>query len=442
MRTFRYSQIWTIAYPILLSTLMEQLIGMTDAAFLGRVGEVELGASALGGIFYVTIFMIGLGFSIGAQILMGRRNGEGRYEQIGIIFYHCIAFLLLLSLLLFAVTRWFAPSLLESIIRSHQVFEATDSYLQWRICGLAFAFVNALFRAFYVAITQPRTLTINSLVMVMSNILFNYSLIFGHFGLPAMGISGAAIGSALAECVSLIFFVFYTRSHISGVHYGFHRLPRLRMKLFGNVLDVGCWVMLQNFLSLSTWFLFFLGVEHLGERSLAATNIIRNISSFTFMTVIALSSTASTLVSNLMGQRESGAVWPMLKKTISLGFLILSPVLVLIGLFPTAVMHIFTNDDTLIAEALPALYVLLTSYVFTIPAQILLHAVSGTGNTRTGLLFEFLSLTVYCIYVGVAIYGYGVSLFWCWVSEHVYHILALLFCYSYMRWGNWQHKKI
>ena len=111
MRTFRYSQIWTIAYPILLSTLMEQLIGMTDAAFLGRVGEVELGASALGGIFYVSIFIKGLSFSIGAQILMGRRNGEERYEQIGIIFYHCIAFLLLLSLFLFAVTRCFAPAL-------------------------------------------------------------------------------------------------------------------------------------------------------------------------------------------------------------------------------------------------------------------------------------------------------------------------------------------
>ncbi|MCI5507472.1 MAG: MATE family efflux transporter, partial [Bacteroidales bacterium] len=77
--TYKYSQIWTIAYPILLSTLMEQLIGMTDTAFLGRVGEIELGASALGGIFYVTVFMLGLGFSIGAQILMARRNGEGKY---------------------------------------------------------------------------------------------------------------------------------------------------------------------------------------------------------------------------------------------------------------------------------------------------------------------------------------------------------------------------
>ena len=90
MHTYSYSQIWKIAFPVLISTLMEQLIGMTDTAFLGRIGEVELGASALGGIFFVTIFMLGLGFSIGAQILMGRRNGEGNYLQIGNIFYHSL----------------------------------------------------------------------------------------------------------------------------------------------------------------------------------------------------------------------------------------------------------------------------------------------------------------------------------------------------------------
>ena len=122
MKVFSYSQIWKIAYPILISTLMEQLIGMTDAAFLGRVGEVELGASALGGIFYIAVFMLGLGFSIGAQILMGRRNGEGNYERIGSIFYHSVAFLLLMAFLLFGLSQWLAPVLLEHIISSHEVF--------------------------------------------------------------------------------------------------------------------------------------------------------------------------------------------------------------------------------------------------------------------------------------------------------------------------------
>ena len=65
---------------------MEQLIGMTDTAFLGRVGEVELGASAIAGVYYLAIFMMAFGFSIGAQILIARRNGEQQYQAIGPIF--------------------------------------------------------------------------------------------------------------------------------------------------------------------------------------------------------------------------------------------------------------------------------------------------------------------------------------------------------------------
>lgn len=84
---FSYKQIWFIAYPILISLVMEQLIGMTDTAFMGRVGEVELGASAIAGVYYMTFYMIAFGFSLGAQIIMGRRNGEGNYAKIGPIFY-------------------------------------------------------------------------------------------------------------------------------------------------------------------------------------------------------------------------------------------------------------------------------------------------------------------------------------------------------------------
>ena len=69
---------------------MEQMIGMTDTAFLGRVGEIELGASAIAGVYYLAIFMMAFGFSIGAQILIARRNGEGNYKEIGSDFIHIL----------------------------------------------------------------------------------------------------------------------------------------------------------------------------------------------------------------------------------------------------------------------------------------------------------------------------------------------------------------
>lgn len=73
---FTNKEIRHITYPVLISLLMQQLIGLTDTAYLGRVGEVELGASAVASMYYLAIYMLGFGFSVGAQILIARRNGE------------------------------------------------------------------------------------------------------------------------------------------------------------------------------------------------------------------------------------------------------------------------------------------------------------------------------------------------------------------------------
>lgn len=73
---YTYKQIWLINFPVMMSILMEQLINITDAIFLGHVGEVELGASALAGIYYLAVYMLGFGFSIGLQVMIARRMGN------------------------------------------------------------------------------------------------------------------------------------------------------------------------------------------------------------------------------------------------------------------------------------------------------------------------------------------------------------------------------
>ena len=80
---YTYKQIWLINFPVMMSILMEQLINITDAVFLGHVGEVELGASAIAGIYYLAVYMLGFGFSIGLQVMIARRNGECDYGKAG-----------------------------------------------------------------------------------------------------------------------------------------------------------------------------------------------------------------------------------------------------------------------------------------------------------------------------------------------------------------------
>lgn len=255
---YTYKQIWTIAYPILISLIMEQLIGMTDTAFLGRVGEIELGASAIAGVYYLAIFMMAFGFSIGAQILIARRNGEGNYKEIGPIFYQGVYFLLVVAAILFTLSVVFSPHILKNIISSPHIYNAAESYIHWRVYGFFFSFVGVMFRAFFVGTTQTKTLTLNSIVMVLSNVVFNYILIFGKFGFPQLGIAGAAIGSSLSELVSVIFFIIYTWKRIDCKKYALNILPKFRSQTLKRILNISVWTMIQNFVSLSTWFMFFL----------------------------------------------------------------------------------------------------------------------------------------------------------------------------------------
>lgn len=76
-----YISIYKTSLPVLVSLLMEYLIGFTDTAYLGRVGETELAASAIAGTYYMIIYMIGFGFSIGAQILIAQYNGNQQYKE-------------------------------------------------------------------------------------------------------------------------------------------------------------------------------------------------------------------------------------------------------------------------------------------------------------------------------------------------------------------------
>lgn len=151
-------QILTIAYPILISLIMEQLIGMTDTAFMGRVGEVELGASAIAGVYYLAIFMLGFGFSVGAQILIARRNGECNYKMIGTIFYHGLYFLLFMAVVVFVLSHLFSSSVLGSLVVSPRIREAAVSYINWRVFGFFFSFAAVMFRAFLSVRRRPKHL--------------------------------------------------------------------------------------------------------------------------------------------------------------------------------------------------------------------------------------------------------------------------------------------
>ena len=278
--------------------------------------------------------------------------------------------------------------------------------------------------------------------MVLSNVVFNYILIFGKFGFPQLGIAGAAIGSSLSELVSVIFFIIYTWKRIDCKKYALNILPKFRSQTLKRILNISVWTMIQNFVSLSTWFMFFLFVEHLGERSLAIANIIRNVSGIPFMIAMTFAATCGSLVSNLIGAGEQDCVRGTIRQHIRIGYVFVIPILIFFCLFPDLVLSIYTDMPNLREASIPSLWVLCSAYLVLVPANVYFQSVSGTGNTRTALAMELCVLAIYVTYATYFILYMRMDIAFAWTTESVYGIFILIFCYRYMKKGNWQKKKI
>lgn len=437
-----YKSIWKISFPIILSGVAQNIVNVTDTAFLGRLGIIELGAAGNAGIFYYVLMVFGMGFTIGTQIIIGRRNGEGNIKAIGGLFNNGLFFLLPLALLLFLFIQTLAPAILAQLTNSTEILSASLEFLKMRSFGIGFAFLNFLFIAFYTGVTQTKVLTYSTFIQATVNVIFDYALIFGNFGLPEMGVKGAALASVISELAALIYFFAYSKKRLYFKKYLlFYRL-RFEGKKLLKMLRVAFPVMLQNFMALTSWLAFFMIIEQIGEEELAVSHIVRSIYMVLMIPLFGFSSATSTLVSNLIGKGKKEEVLSLVKKVVYLSLACTALFLPLILFFPREVTLIYTDNLNLLDASKSVLYVVSASMLFFSAAYITFSAVTGTGKTLYSLAIEFVSIFIYLIgayFIGVY---FKQDLWLVWCSEFIYFTVMGSLAVLYLKFGNWRNANI
>jgi putative MATE family efflux protein len=426
----------------MVSAFALNLITITDTAFLGRLGEASLGGAGNGGILYFAFFFIGTGFTVGMQIISGRRNGEQNFNQIGSLVHQSFYFLFGLWAFLLFFIKFILPDLLSSVIQSEAVLHNANVYLQTRAWGLFFALGNATFTAFYIGITRTRLLIVTTPLMAIINIFFDYVLIFGEWGFPEMGVAGAALASNIAEASVFVFFIIYTYFKIDIAKYKLFQFEKPDFDKIGNILRTSGPLMAQNFISLFAWFIFFSLIEHLGEKELAISHIVRSVYFFMMIPVFGLGDACNTLVSNLIGQNQKGKVLHLVYKIALIG-LVFDMVFILINFsIPSLVLSIYTNDLSLINDAIPSLQVVSIANLVFVVGVISFRAVSGTGKTNVALLIELISIFFYLAYTYYTVKILQTSVAVVWGAEFVYFGITAILSWYYLKSGKWQHSKV
>lgn len=435
-------EIWQITYPIIFGNLAQTIIVLVNTIFLGHIGTAELGAAMMAGLYYLVFTTFTQGFAIGVQILVARRLGEGNLRKIGLIFEHGLIFTLLLGLSLFGVLHFCTSSLLGGIIHSDSIFVSAIKFMDFRKWGIIFVSMNYLFRCLYIGLSNTKIITYTTLAMAAVNIFFDYALIFGHFGLPQMGVAGAGLSSVLAEITACIVFFIYTFAKLPYKDYALFSFQTFEWKLLGRILKISLPTMFQRLISFGSWFLFFAMIEHLGEQEVAISGIVRSVFLLCTLTVFAYGSCANTLTSRLIGAGLQDEVPHTLRRILFISMATLIPILIIFSIFPEQIASIYTEDKLLAAHSVPALFVVYISSIMMAVAMIYFEFVSGTGRTTFALLIETGVLVFYMAYIYLVTEILHFSIQFVWTADWVYSFLLMVGSVAFMKWYPWKHKEI
>jgi putative MATE family efflux protein len=437
-----YKNIFKITSPLIIAGIAMNLVGVIDIMLVSGLGEAEVGGTGNGQILYALLFVIGMGFTSGIQIIIGRRNGSQDYKAIGSLFYQGIYFILFFASILFFFIQFAVPSILESIFDSVNVVHFATVYMKTRGWGIFFTLTNLLFIGFFVGTTKTRILGYFTPFISLLNISLDLVLINGYGPFPHMGVQGAALASVISEAGGTLLFVFYTIKFVDLEKYQLKKFIAFHWKQTKTILEIANPIMVQNAISIGAWFSFFVIVENLGERALAISQIIRGIYIFIMVPVFSLADATNTFVSNLMGEKNFDKIVPLIVKTTYLGLGINVLFFAGINLFPEFTIGLFSTDPSIITDSLSTLR-LTTFSMFTFTMAFMpFRAVSGTGNTRTALFIESVGVGLYLIYTYYVAVISQQELYIVWSSEFIYFGVMFIMSWYYLKRGNWAAREI
>ena len=437
-----YKKIWGISWPLMVGLLAENLVGVIDTAFLGHVGELELAASAIASAFYFILFIVGMGFGIGTQILIARRNGEKNYEKIGGIFENSLYFIWIFSAAVILFSLLFARKILGFMLNSEDILNAAMRYFNIRVFSLFFSLGCVIMRSFFVGIQLTKYIGMGAFIIAGTNFIFDYLLIFGKLGFPRMGLEGAALACIFAETAGFAYYVVITIKKINLSKYNLFTFKKPQLQIVSQTMNLSVFTMLQNLLSLSTWFLFFVIIEKTGEKNLATSNIIRSFYMLAVCPIWAYGSAVSTLVSNAIGAKQQHHVFRIIRRVAVFGWITSIIAFIPVLVSARGIISLYTDNMELVDIGFKALYIVGFANILSSVAWTIFSAISATGNTMIALFLESLTLVCYLtsVYFFASQFPNRLEIIWC--SEIVYQILLGLLSVLYLRTNHWMKKKI
>jgi putative MATE family efflux protein len=438
----KYKTILKVAVPLMVSSFIQSVILITDAWFISRYDQTSLSFDAVGnaGLIYVTVFMALAGMGDGAQILIARRIGQKNTDAIGRIFGSSILSNFIIALILFLGIQFIMPDMLNYYSKHKDLALLQGQFIQIRSFALFFAMITLSIQAFFLATGKTWVVLVAAVITATSNILLDYLLIFGNWGLPAMGLEGAAIANTIADACGMTFLIIFLIFSKERKELQLFSHFSINWPSFKELFKIGSPLMFQGFIALATWTVFFTWIEQMGKFELTVSQNIRSIYFLAFIPISGFAGTTKTYISQYLGNKDYGALKTIQRRiqflTIIFLFLVFHGAL----FYPRLMIEFINPQEAYLDKSAEIMRFVAGSIMIFGVVSVYFQTINGSGNTIVSFIIEFICVGVYIIAAYLLIKVFKLDIFWIWTVEYVYFCALGILSILYLRTFDWKKK--
>ena len=413
--TSYYKRLLILAGPIIVQQLISVGLNLVDNIMVGRLGALELAAVGSANQVFSIYSMILLGLFSGAAVPLAQYYGARDFKSIKKILGMDIVIGLSLALFTFLIVQLFAPQIIGLFADDEQVIGYGVQYI--RIVAVTYLFVGVSFAISFNSrsVQILKVPTIVNACSILTNTILNYALIYGNFGLPALGVRGAAIATLIARFIELTALVTYLAVDKKHPFHGHLKeftgftgalLKKVMRTAMPVVLSEGGWSLGVS--------LVFAAYGKISAEALAVMQVSNVICSLCQCASFAIGNASAALTGETLGQREPELAYENTKKYMKIQWLLngIMTVMILLLRWPIAAIYNFDPETT------EMLMLSLGVFAFTLIPRMVAYAVQcgilrAGGDTLFCMVVELtcnLGIEVILAYVSVLVFQFPLHL--------------------------------
>jgi MATE family multidrug resistance protein len=383
----RLKRIFGLAMPIVAGMLSQNVLNLVDTAMVGRLGPEALAAVGISSMVAFLFLSPVLGVASGVQALSARKKGEAKENETAYSLNNALAYSVICSIVVFSLAFYLAQPLFALITETATVAKLAREYFLIRIAVCFFAIMNFAFRGYWNSVDLSKIYMKTLIIMHIVNIVLNYLLIFGKFGLPRLESNGAALATSLSIVIGFI--LYFIQAFQLARKNGFLKcLPSIKTLMTLSKISFPAGIELS--ITMSNVVALYWLVGKIGTNELASLNILMNIFMVTLLPALGLGITLATLSGQALGAKNKEDSYAWGREITKIGLIILTLIALPFFFAPHYILGIFTTSTEVIREGETALRVMGLTLGIEMIGFILVEALKGLGYSKKVTIISFI----------------------------------------------------